>query len=55
MNIQEFIKTHGITCGGNWSQMLLSAIKNGLPKVYEKMEDKEWEFEELIKIIKTNI
>lgn len=55
MSVQEFISKHGIACGGNWSQMLMSSIRRGLPKVYSKMVDRPYEFEELMAIIKENV
>lgn len=51
----EFIKTYGVACGGNWTAMLLSAIKNGMPDVYAKMESRNYEFVELLKIIETEL
>jgi hypothetical protein len=54
--IAEFIKKYGIACGGNWTEMFMTAIKNGLPDVYDSMSDKkEYSFEELFKIISENI
>lgn len=50
-----FIKTHGVACGGNWAQMLMTAIQNGLPSVWEKLEDRSHSFDELWKIIEENI
>ena len=49
--LAQFVKEHGIACGGNWAAMLMSAIKRGLPEVFKGMEDKEYEFEELCVII----
>ena len=46
-----FVKEHGIACGGDWSAMLMSAIKRGLPETFKSMEDKEYEFFELLEII----
>tara|TARA_R110002020_G_C15788026_1_gene729878 strand:+ start:185 stop:406 length:222 start_codon:yes stop_codon:yes gene_type:complete len=53
--IASFIKEHGIACGGNWAAMLMSAIKRGLPETFKNMEDKEYEFDELAKIIADNL
>tara|TARA_R100000306_G_C4267866_1_gene88616 strand:- start:54 stop:272 length:219 start_codon:yes stop_codon:yes gene_type:complete len=50
-----FVKEHAIACGGNWAAMLMSAIRRGMPKVFEAMEDKEYEFEELHEVIAENI
>ena len=49
--LAQFVKEHGIACGGNWAAMLMSAIKRGLPEVFKEMEDKEYDFEELYVII----
>jgi aerobic-type carbon monoxide dehydrogenase small subunit (CoxS/CutS family) len=49
--VAQFVKEHGIACGGNWAAMLMSAIKRGLPEVFKGMEDKEYEFDELYVII----
>ena len=49
--IARFIKKHGVACGGNWAAMLMYTIKNGLPKIYEAMDDKEYSYEELYKIL----
>ena len=53
--VVQFIKEHGIACGGNWAAMLMSTIKRGLPEVFKEMEDKEYEFEELYAILADNI
>ena len=49
--VAQFVKEHGIACGGNWAAMFMSAIKRGLPEVFKEMEDKEYDFEELYVII----
>ena len=51
----NFVKEHGIASGGNWSAMVMKAIKHGLPKVFKEMPDREYEFEELIYIVHENI
>ena len=51
----DFVKEHGIASGGNWSAMVMKAIKHGLPKVFKEMPDREYEFEELIYIVHENI
>ena len=52
VKVARFIKKYGIACGGNWTAMLMYTIKNGLPKIYEAMDDdKEYSYEELYKIL----
>ena len=51
----EFVKQYGVACGGDWTQMLMQAIKNGFPKVYAEMTDQAYTFGELWDIIKMNI
>ena len=54
-SIYEFINKHAFACGGNWAAMLLSAIKNGLPEVYDNLDaDKNYSFAELYKILENN-
>jgi len=53
--VNKFIEKYGVACGGNWSSMLMSTIKNGLPDVYTKMEDRSYKFEELYTIIEENL
>ena len=54
--IAGFIKKYGIACGGNWTAMLMTTIKHGLPKTYEAMDDnKEFTYEELYKILAENV
>ena len=53
--IAEFIKTHGVACGGNWANMLMAAIKTGMPDIYKAMPDKEYQVCELYQIIADNI
>ena len=53
--IREFINQYGIACGGDWAQMTMQAIKNGLPEVYAKLEDRSYTFTELWKIVEDNI
>lgn len=56
MTVADFVNQHAIACGGNWGAMLMSAIKNGLPKVYEELDDdRDYEFSELFAIIEQNI
>ena len=49
--IVEFIKAYGVACGGNWAGMLMSAIKHGMPEVWETLEDREYSFGQLWAII----
>ena len=53
--VGEFINKHGLACGGEWSQMAMSAIRRGLPDIFKKMKDKEYDFFELLEIIADNI
>lgn len=51
MSFDEFL--NGCTLhGGNWSAMIMSGIKEFFPEYYESMEDKDYEFTELIEIIR---
>lgn len=36
--------------GGNWTAMLMSGIKECFPEYYEKLEDKEYDFREVLKM-----
>jgi len=50
--IARFVKIHGEACGGNSTAMLMSAIKNGLPHIWEKLDpDKTYTFSECAEII----
>ena len=54
--LQSFINKYGIACGSNWAHMVMQSIKNGLPEVYESLDDKkEYTLDELETIIKENI
>ena len=53
--VGEFIRNHGTAHGGNWTAMFMSAIRDGLKETFEKMEDKEYSFEELYDIIDKEI
>jgi len=53
--VVQFVKKHGVACGGNWAAMLMSAIQYGLPEVYQGLEDRSYSFEELYEIIEKNI
>lgn len=37
-------------CGGNWTAMLMSGIKQCFPEKYEAMPDKEYTFDDLFDI-----
>lgn len=52
MDYKEFLHHHCQACGGNWAAMLMSGIRECFPETYAKMEDREYDFEELIKISK---
>lgn len=39
-------------CGGNWTQMLMSGIKELYPDYWKDMPDKVYEFEDVITILK---
>ena len=52
--VAQFVKEHGIACGGNWAAMFMSAIRRGLPEVFEAMEDKQYDFVELQEVIADN-
>jgi len=46
--ISKFVKTKGIACGGNWTQMLMVTIKDNFPEHWAEMSpDHEWTFFEL--------
>ena len=49
--VGEFIRNHGTAHGGNWTAMLMSAIRDGLKETFEKMEDKEYSYYVLYAII----
>jgi hypothetical protein len=53
--VVDFVKQHAVACGGDWSAMLMSAIKSGLPEVFQKMEDRSWSFVELFEVIKQHV
>lgn len=49
--IKSFIKENGTACGGDWSGMFMSAIQRGMPEVWAKMPDREYELVDLWNII----
>ncbi len=55
IKVADFIKMYGTTCGGNWANWFMSAIRAGLPDVFEKMENREYNQFELAGIISENI
>lgn len=34
-------------CGGNWTAMLMSGLKKSFPEYYNKLEDREYTFDEI--------
>ena len=51
--VAEFIKANATAHGGDWTGMLLSAIGNGCPELWELMPDgQSWEFVEVLDLIK---
>jgi hypothetical protein len=54
--VANFIKEHGIACGGNWAAMIMSAIERGFPEVYAELDDdKEYDFLEVYEILSDNV
>ncbi len=52
MTVGEFIKKYGVACGGNWGAMIMTAIKNGAPELYDSLDDnKEYDMIELFDLI----
>lgn len=47
MKFSEFLKQCS-ACGGNWTAMLMTGIKTVFPEHYAQMEDKEYDFSDLI-------
>lgn len=48
MEMKEFLK-HCTACGGNWTSMLLSGIKEVFPEYWKAMPDVTYTFEDVIK------
>ena len=36
--VTEFVKKFGEACGGNWTAMFMSAIRNGAPELMEELD-----------------
>lgn len=51
MKFSEFLE-HCTACGGNWTAMLMTGIKEVFPEVYDKMEDRRYNFIEVTNILK---
>ncbi len=50
--VRDYTLKHGVACGGNWTLMLLSAVRYGNPTVYETLDNhKDYSFIEMHKII----
>lgn len=49
--VGRFIRKHGVCCGGNWTAMALSALKYGMPEVWERLPDRSYTFVEVCNII----
>lgn len=51
MPIKEFLD-HCTACGGNWTQMFMTGIKECFPKTWESMlDDKTYSFEDIAIIL----
>lgn len=46
MTLDTFM-THCTACGGNWTAMLITGIKEVAPEVYGQMPDRTYEFDEV--------
>lgn len=53
--VVEFVHKYGIACGGNWGAMYMWAIKNGMPDVYDAMENRNYSALELHGIIEAEL
>lgn len=51
----KLLREHAVCCGGNWSAMLMSAIRSGLPELYAAMPDRSYGFPELVSLIYLNL
>jgi sucrose-6-phosphate hydrolase SacC (GH32 family) len=47
MKRQEFLQQCS-ACGGNWTAMIMSGIKEMAPEVYDAMPDREYDFDEVV-------
>jgi len=55
MTLKEFVSRHCIACGGNWTAMFLTGIKNCFPDFYKKMPKKNYSFEEVARILEDDL
>jgi hypothetical protein len=56
MKVVQFIQSYGMASYGNWSLMLMSTIKNGLPEIYSTLDNnKSYTCIELYNIIAENV
>ena len=46
MTLDTFMK-HCTACGGNWTAMIITGIKEVAPEVYDQMPDRAYEFDEV--------
>ena len=46
MTFKEFL-SHCTACGGNWSAMIMTGIKEVAPDLHEKMPDRSYAFDEV--------
>ena len=46
MTLDTFMK-HCTACGGNWTAMIITGIKEVAPGVYDQMPDRTYEFDEV--------
>lgn len=47
MKRQEFLNQCS-ACGGNWTAMIMSGIKEVAPEIYETMPDRAYDFDEVV-------
>jgi len=52
MKLDEFVQEHCTACGGNWTRMLMTGIKEKFPDTWDTMEDRTYELSEIIEILK---
>lgn len=50
MTFNDFIN-ECLDCGGNWTKMLMTGIKEVAPKIYESMPDRGYSFDEICFIV----
>lgn len=53
MTLKEFV-SHGVACGGNWTAMLLSGLKEVNRPLWDSLPDKEYSFNEVLDILVDN-